>query len=106
MLLYNIHFGCAWYKHVTHDNIDDERRTIMADPHDTLNIGSLRLRKEYPVAQTGIEFASSDYADAKTPKAARAARARIAAIPDGIHTPLHHPDALSVHLATAAPTAK
>ena len=67
----------------------------MADGSDTLNIGSIRLRKEYPMAQTQVKRTPDPLIN---PKAAAHARARIAAIPD--HNPLPHPDTVP-----ATPTA-
>lgn len=71
----------------------------MADSTDTLNIGSIRLRKEYPIAQTE-QIVRPLYLPTKANDhlAAQAARARIAAIPD-FH-PLPHPE-----MVPATPTA-
>ncbi|HVQ44876.1 MAG TPA: sortase [Candidatus Saccharimonadia bacterium] len=74
----------------------------MADPSDTLNIGSLRLRKEYPIAQTQIQ---RDPESAKHPAAAAAARARIAALPEFAALSELHPAVAGPMLATPAPTA-
>jgi LPXTG-site transpeptidase (sortase) family protein len=68
----------------------------MASDSDTLNIGSLRLRKEYPIAQVQAERPADPV---NHPKAAEAARARIAALKMEPN-PILHPDAIP-----AAPTA-
>jgi LPXTG-site transpeptidase (sortase) family protein len=67
----------------------------MAGPSDTLNIGSLRLKKEYPIAQAQAHRPTDPL---NHPEAAAAARARIAAVPS--YNPLTHPDAIP-----ATPTA-
>lgn len=68
----------------------------MASESDTLNIGSLRLKKEYPIAET--QAAAAPLQPAIHPEAAEAARAKIAALtqPD----PNLYPDKIP-----AAPTA-
>jgi LPXTG-site transpeptidase (sortase) family protein len=68
----------------------------MASESDTLNIGSIRLRKEYPVAE--IQAVSKPEDPVNHPEAAAAARARIASLPE-TH-PLPHPETVP-----AAPTA-
>ncbi len=68
----------------------------MAENPDTLNIGSIRLRKEYPIAQVQHPVTPPEVANDHA--AATAARARIASLPD-IH-PLSHPE-----LVPATPTA-
>jgi hypothetical protein len=67
----------------------------MASNSDTLNIGSIRLRKEYPVAQVQSHRVPDPVIH---PDAAAMARARIAELPEVI--PFAHPDAIP-----AAPTA-
>lgn len=69
----------------------------MASESDTLNIGSLRLRKELPVAQ--VQAIERPLDPVNDPKAAATARARIAALKEDIN-PVLHPEAIP-----AAPTA-
>ncbi len=68
----------------------------MAENPDTLNIGSIRLRKEYPIAQ--VEHPEVLPEQINDIFAADAARARIAALPE--NHPLPHPE-----LVPATPTA-
>jgi LPXTG-site transpeptidase (sortase) family protein len=68
----------------------------MASDSDTLNIGSIRLKREYPMAQIQAERPADPV---NHPRAAAAARARIATLPTEIN-PMLHPDAVP-----AAPTA-
>lgn len=68
----------------------------MADSPDTLNIGNIRLRKEYPIAQ--IEHPEAIPEEVNDLFAAQVARERIAALPD--YHPLLHPE-----MVPATPTA-
>ncbi len=67
----------------------------MASSYDTLNIGTIRLKRDYPVAE--VEAKRRDD-PVNHPEAAAAARARIAALPD--RHPLRHPE-----MVPATPTA-
>jgi len=68
----------------------------MAEGSDTLNIGSIRLRKEFPIAQT--EHPTPTPEEDNDHFAAQAARERIASLPE--NHPLPHPE-----MVPAAPTA-
>ncbi|MDB5178731.1 MAG: putative sortase [Patescibacteria group bacterium] len=70
----------------------------MASELDTLNIGSIRLRKEFPVADVQSAQGQRLFEPANHPVAAEAARARIAALPE--RHPLPHPETVP-----ATPTA-
>src|SRR6266568_1882630 len=75
----------------------------MASDLDTLNIGSIRLKKEYPVAdiqpRQAVDPIIHPVDPVIHPDAAAAARARIAAI--GTSVPIVNPDTIP-----AAPTAE
>jgi LPXTG-site transpeptidase (sortase) family protein len=77
----------------------------MIDNLDTLNIGTIRLRKEFPIAQAQIRRAPDHVLH---PEAAAIARARIAALTNYNGVTAHYSSYLastSDNLAPAAPTA-
>jgi sortase A len=74
----------------------------MANGSDTLNIGSIQLRKEFPIAETQAARRNDD--PVIHPKAAAAARARIAASED--HHPLPNPETVPATPTTSLITDK
>jgi LPXTG-site transpeptidase (sortase) family protein len=74
----------------------------MANGSDTLNIGSIQLRKEFPIAEVQAVRRNDD--PVIHPKAAAAARARIAASED--HHPLPNPESVPATPTTSLITDK